>query len=70
MARHRVTCIPGDGIGPEIMAATKIVLAATGVDIEWVDVEAGRDVMDKYGTPLPQSSSTRYATPAWPSKVR
>ncbi|MHB0979875.1 MAG: isocitrate/isopropylmalate dehydrogenase family protein [Thermoleophilia bacterium] len=50
---HTVTCIPGDGIGPEIMAATKTAVAATGVDIEWVDVEAGTDVMDKYGTPLP-----------------
>jgi isocitrate dehydrogenase (NAD+) len=54
MAKHRVTCIPGDGIGPEIMAATKITLAATGVCIEWVDVEAGADVMERYGTPLPQ----------------
>lgn len=51
---HKVTCIPGDGIGPEIMAATKVAVAATGVDIEWHDVEAGADVMEKYGTPLPQ----------------
>ncbi|MHB8867756.1 MAG: isocitrate/isopropylmalate dehydrogenase family protein [Thermoleophilia bacterium] len=51
---HTVTCIPGDGIGPEIMAATKTAVAATGVDIGWVDVEAGTDVMDKYGTPLPE----------------
>lgn len=50
---YRITCIPGDGTGPELMAATKVALAATGVDIEWVDVEAGADVMDKYGTPLP-----------------
>jgi len=55
MTRHRVTCIPGDGIGPEIMAAAKIAVAATGVDIEWVEVEAGAGVIDKYGTPLPQS---------------
>ncbi|MBU2604135.1 MAG: isocitrate/isopropylmalate dehydrogenase family protein [Actinobacteria bacterium] len=51
---HTVTCIPGDGIGPEIMAATKVAVAATGVDIAWVDVEAGSDVMEKYGTPLPE----------------
>jgi isocitrate dehydrogenase (NAD+) len=50
---HRVTCIPGDGTGPELMEAAKTVLAATGVDIGWEDVEAGADVMDKYGTPLP-----------------
>ena len=55
MTEYRVTCIPGDGIGPEIMAATKVAVAATGVRIEWIDVEAGADVMDKYGTPLPQA---------------
>jgi isocitrate dehydrogenase (NAD+) len=55
MKTYRVTCIPGDGIGPEIMAATKVAVAATGVRIEWIDVEAGADVMEKYGTPLPQA---------------
>ncbi|NLT34404.1 MAG: isocitrate/isopropylmalate dehydrogenase family protein [Gaiellales bacterium] len=50
---YEVTCIPGDGTGPELMAAAKVALAATGVDIAWTDVEAGADVMDKYGTPLP-----------------
>jgi len=54
--KYRVTCIPGDGIGPEIMAATKEAVGATGVDIEWVDVEAGADVIEKYGTPLPQGT--------------
>ena len=52
---YRVTCIPGDGIGPEIMAATKVAVAATGVPIDWLDVEAGSDVMEKYGTPLPSA---------------
>jgi isocitrate dehydrogenase (NAD+) len=52
---YRVTCIPGDGIGPEITAAAKTAVAATGVRIDWVDVEAGADVMDKYGTPLPDA---------------
>lgn len=51
---YRVTSIAGDGTGPELMAAAKTVLAATGVDIEWADVEAGADVVEKYGTPLPQ----------------
>jgi isocitrate dehydrogenase (NAD+) len=55
MTEYRVTCIPGDGIGPEIMAAAKVAVAATGVRIHWIDVEAGADVMDKYGTPLPQA---------------
>jgi isocitrate dehydrogenase (NAD+) len=53
MREHRVTCIPGDGIGPEIMAAAKVAVAATGVDVRWIDVEAGAGVVDKHGTPLP-----------------
>jgi len=54
MAKHVVTLIPGDGIGPEITKAMTRVVEATGVDIEWEPVEAGADVMEKYGTPLPQ----------------
>jgi isocitrate dehydrogenase (NAD+) len=50
-----VTLIPGDGIGPEITSAMTRVVEATGVDIEWETVEAGSDVMDKYGTPLPDA---------------
>ena len=53
MAKHTVTLIPGDGIGPEITTAMRRVVEATGVDIEWEVVDAGSDVMEKYGTPLP-----------------
>ena len=52
--KHRITLIPGDGTGPEIIAATKRVIDATGVSIEWEIHDAGVDVMDKYGTPLPE----------------
>ncbi len=52
---HTITCIPGDGIGPEIMAAAKVAVSATGVAIEWRDVDAGVDVMERYGTPLPDT---------------
>ncbi|MCL6473174.1 MAG: isocitrate/isopropylmalate dehydrogenase family protein [Firmicutes bacterium] len=45
--------IPGDGIGPEISEAMRRVVESTGVKIEWDIQEAGADVMDKYGTPLP-----------------
>lgn len=51
---HRITLIPGDGIGPEIAGATRRCIDATGVKIEWEVVEAGSDVIDKYGTPLPE----------------
>jgi isocitrate dehydrogenase (NAD+) len=50
---HRVTLIPGDGTGPELTEATRRVIEATGVAIEWDPQEAGAEVMDKYGTPLP-----------------
>ena len=50
---YNVTLIPGDGIGPEITEATKRVLEATGVGFQWDLAYAGADVLDKYGTPLP-----------------
>ena len=50
---YSVTLIPGDGIGPEITEATKRVLEATGVGFQWDLAYAGADVLDKYGTPLP-----------------
>jgi len=50
---HKVTLIPGDGIGPEISAAMQRVVDATGVDIEWEIQEAGEAVMETEGTPLP-----------------
>ena len=52
---HRVTFIPGDGTGPEIAEATKRVLDATGVDFDWDVQEAGVDIMESAGTPLPDS---------------
>ncbi|TMB69764.1 MAG: isocitrate/isopropylmalate dehydrogenase family protein [Chloroflexi bacterium] len=51
---HRVTVIPGDGIGPEIMNATIRVLEATGVAFDWDYREAGLDAAEKYGSVLPE----------------
>lgn len=53
MAKHTVTLIPGDGIGPEITSAMRRVVEAAGVDIEWEVADAGEHVMAEYGTPLP-----------------
>ena len=50
---HHVVYIPGDGIGPEIAAAARKVVDATGVDIVWHEHEAGGAQIDQYGTPLP-----------------
>jgi isocitrate dehydrogenase (NAD+) len=52
---YTVTLIPGDGIGPEVTTATCKVLEATGVKFNWEIGEAGAGVMEKYGTPLPDS---------------
>jgi len=48
--------VEGNGIGPEITAATKHVLEATGLPIQWVDIPVAESAMEKYGHPLPQES--------------
>ena len=53
---HRVTLIPGDGTGPELTEATRRVLEATGVAFEWDVCQAGVDVMEETGTPLPEGT--------------
>ncbi|MBN1786489.1 MAG: isocitrate/isopropylmalate dehydrogenase family protein [Candidatus Methanofastidiosa archaeon] len=50
---HDVTLLKGDGIGPEIARATRECIDATGVDIKWHIEEAGIDVYEKEGDPLP-----------------
>ena len=50
---YKATLITGDGTGPELCEVVKKVIAATGVAIEWEEVEAGVDALEKYGTPLP-----------------
>ena len=51
---HRVTLIPGDGIGPELTEATRRVLEASGAEFDWDVQFAGTDVMDRNdGNPLP-----------------
>jgi isocitrate dehydrogenase (NAD+) len=50
---HTVTLIPGDGIGPEVVAAAVRVLSATGIDFEWETETAGMAAIGEHGTPLP-----------------
>jgi isocitrate dehydrogenase (NAD+) len=52
---HKVTLIPGDGIGPSIAEVAVRVIEAAGVKIEWEKVEAGLPAIDKYKDPLPQN---------------
>jgi isocitrate dehydrogenase (NAD+) len=51
---HRVTLIPGDGIGPEVASAARTVLDAADVGIEWVEQPAGASALEPYGALLPQ----------------
>jgi len=50
---HKVVLLPGDGIGPEITAATRRILEATGVKFEFEEHLCGQQVAEKYGTLLP-----------------
>jgi isocitrate dehydrogenase (NAD+) len=50
---YTVTLIPGDGIGPEVMAAAVRVLSATGVAFEWETEPAGLSAIGEHGVPLP-----------------
>ncbi len=52
---HAVTLIPGDGIGPEVTEAAVRIVEASGAKIHWERVEAGAEVVAKYGTPVPDS---------------
>jgi isocitrate dehydrogenase (NAD+) len=47
MAKHTIVLIPGDGIGPEVMNATRRVLEASGLSAEWVELPAGASAIDQ-----------------------
>jgi isocitrate dehydrogenase (NAD+) len=51
---HKVTLIPGDGIGPEVTAAAVRILEATGVEFEWESYAAGADAFEKYHEYIPK----------------
>jgi len=50
---HNITLIPGDGIGPEVTAATVKVIENSGAQINWEIVHAGAEVIEEFNTPLP-----------------
>jgi isocitrate dehydrogenase (NAD+) len=54
--KHTITLIPGDGIGPEIVAATVRVIEATGVEIDWETHILGAQAQEKFGTTLPDET--------------
>ncbi|MEP7340717.1 MAG: isocitrate/isopropylmalate dehydrogenase family protein, partial [Acidobacteriota bacterium] len=52
---HKVSLIPGDGIGPEITASVVRIIEAAGVEIEWDTLIAGAEALIRFGDPLPES---------------
>jgi isocitrate dehydrogenase (NAD+) len=52
--KHTITLIPGDGIGPQVVEATRRVLEATGVEFQWDVVDAGATALEKEGNLLPE----------------
>src|ERR1700687_5526309 len=48
--------IPGDGIGPEVMEATRAVVAAAGARLDWVEAYAGLGAAERFGDPRPQET--------------
>ncbi|QSA96692.1 isocitrate/isopropylmalate dehydrogenase family protein [Methylococcus sp. EFPC2] len=53
---HTITLIPGDGIGPAIVAAAVRVIEATGVEVQWEQQIAGMAAVEKHGNPLPDAT--------------
>ncbi|HET9363664.1 MAG TPA: isocitrate dehydrogenase (NAD(+)) [Candidatus Angelobacter sp.] len=51
---HKVTLIPGDGIGPEVTRAATRIVEASGVKIEWESFAAGAEAFAKYGEYIPK----------------
>jgi isocitrate dehydrogenase (NAD+) len=56
MTRPTITLIPGDGVGPEIVAAAVHVLSATGIDFRWEREPAGASAVTSAGSPLPEQT--------------
>src|SRR5258705_2510641 len=53
--KHKITLIPGDGIGPEVTKPTLAIIKAAGVKIEWETHLAGAEALKKYGSTIPKS---------------
>src|SRR6478672_1580209 len=52
--KHRITLIPGDGIGPEVAASVVHIIEAAGAEIEWETHYAGAQAVEKFGETLPK----------------
>jgi isocitrate dehydrogenase (NAD+) len=53
MVKHRITLLPGDGIGPEVTAAVVAIIECAGVEVEWEKYFVGSEAISRFGDPLP-----------------
>src|SRR5213594_1060066 len=54
MAPHKITLLPGDGIGPEVTASVVAIIECTGVKVDWETYFVGSEALARLGDPLPQ----------------
>jgi len=54
MTKHKITLLPGDGIGPEVTASVVSIIECAGVDVEWEKYFVGAEAISRFGDPLPQ----------------
>jgi isocitrate dehydrogenase (NAD+) len=54
MTKHKITLLPGDGIGPEVTGAVVQIIECAGVEVEWEKYVAGAEALARFGDPLPQ----------------
>ena len=56
LARYRIATIPGDGVGPEVVAAARAVVEAArpafGFEVEWTEIAGGGNAIDQYGVAI------------------
>src|SRR5436305_6153677 len=53
MAQHKITLLPGDGIGPEVTASVVAIIECAGVEVEWEKYFVGSEALSRFGDPLP-----------------
>src|SRR5712692_82422 len=54
MAQHKITLLPGDGIGPEVTASVVAIIECAGVQVQWEKYSVGSEAISRFGDPLPQ----------------
>ena len=54
MGKHKITLLPGDGIGPEVTASVVTIIECAGVEVEWEKYFVGAEAIARFGDPLPQ----------------